>query len=314
MPLDGESPWAIVREPSTSSLLWLVTFSALALSFLTAPQTLTGWESNWPNAPQLRNDCCCCLVATSSPTLCNPVDSSTPGSSVLLCLPEFPQTYAYWVGDAIQPSHPLPPLSPCDFNLSRLQCLLQWISSSNLLAKVLELHLQHQFFQWISRVDFPSKYRIQKDTFLKASLWKMSFIWRVETVLKFVVLNPSLNFKNDQFIPNLVHLCLSNPLYNWVIHWVGQKFHSSFLQNVTEQTFWTSPVCLQCRRHRKLGSSPWFGNIPCRRASLPTPVILPMDRRTWWTIVHRVRKSWTRLKQQCTHACKPFGQPDISKR
>ena len=121
----------------------------------------------------------------------------------------------------------------------------QWIGSLHQVAKVLELHLQHQSFQWIFRVDFPNKYRIQKDTFLKASLWKMSFIWRVETVLKFVILNPSPNFKNDQFIPNLVHLCLSSPLYNWVIHWVGQKFHSSFLQNVTEQTFWTSPVAQQ---------------------------------------------------------------------
>jgi len=38
------------------------------------------------------------------------VDCSTPGSSVLNCLPEFAQIYVYWVSEAIWPSHPLPPL------------------------------------------------------------------------------------------------------------------------------------------------------------------------------------------------------------
>ena len=40
-------------------------------------------------------------------TLCNPMDCSTPGFSVLHCLPELAQTHAHRVGDAIQPSHPL---------------------------------------------------------------------------------------------------------------------------------------------------------------------------------------------------------------
>ena len=45
-------------------------------------------------------------------TLCNPMDYSTPGSSVLNSLPEFAQIHVNWVGDAIQPSHPLLPSSP----------------------------------------------------------------------------------------------------------------------------------------------------------------------------------------------------------
>ena len=40
-------------------------------------------------------------------TLCDPMDCSTPGFSVLYYLPEFAQTQVQWVGDAIQPSHPL---------------------------------------------------------------------------------------------------------------------------------------------------------------------------------------------------------------
>ena len=46
-------------------------------------------------------------------TLCDPMDCSTPGLPVHHQLPEFSQTLVHWVGDAIQPSHPLlPPSSP----------------------------------------------------------------------------------------------------------------------------------------------------------------------------------------------------------
>ena len=46
-------------------------------------------------------------VTQSRPTLCNPMNCSTPGFSVLHHLPEFAQTHVHWVSDAIQPSHPL---------------------------------------------------------------------------------------------------------------------------------------------------------------------------------------------------------------
>ena len=52
-------------------------------------------------------------------------------------------------------SRPLSSPSPPAFNLSQHQCLFQWVSSSHQLAKVLELQLQHQPFQWIFRVGFP---------------------------------------------------------------------------------------------------------------------------------------------------------------
>ena len=58
------------------------------------------------------------LVQSLCPVqLCDPIDCSTPGSSVLHYLPEFVQTHDHWVGDAIQPSHPLSSPSP-PFNLS----------------------------------------------------------------------------------------------------------------------------------------------------------------------------------------------------
>ena len=56
--------------------------------------------------------------------------------------------------DAIQPSHSLSSPSPSAFNLSQHQSLFQWVNSSHQVAKVLELQLQHQSFQWIFRIDF----------------------------------------------------------------------------------------------------------------------------------------------------------------
>ena len=69
-------------------------------------------------------------------------------------LPEFTQTHVHWIGDAIQPSHPLLSPSSPTFNLSQQQGLFQWVSSSHQVAKVLEFQLQHQSFQWIFRTDF----------------------------------------------------------------------------------------------------------------------------------------------------------------
>ena len=55
-------------------------------------------------------------VAQSCPTLCNPMNLSTPGLPVHHQLPEFTQTHVHWAGDAIQPSHPLLSPPPPDLN------------------------------------------------------------------------------------------------------------------------------------------------------------------------------------------------------
>ena len=61
----------------------------------------------------------CCLVAKLCPTLWDPMDSSIPGFPVLHYLPEFAQTHVHWVGDAIQPAHPLSSrsLPDCTFSV-----------------------------------------------------------------------------------------------------------------------------------------------------------------------------------------------------
>ena len=80
-------------------------------------------------------------VAQSCPTLCNPMNFSTPGLPVHHQLPEFTQTHVHWVDDAIQPSHPLSSPSPPAFSLSQHQGLFKWVSSSYQVAKVLEFQL-----------------------------------------------------------------------------------------------------------------------------------------------------------------------------
>ena len=89
----------------------------------------------------------CGSVAKSRLTLCDPMECNTPDSPVLHCLLEFAQTHVHWVGDAIQPFHPLSPPSPPALNLSQHQGLFQRVGSSHQVAKVLEFQLQHQSFQ-----------------------------------------------------------------------------------------------------------------------------------------------------------------------
>ena len=78
-------------------------------------------------------------VAQSCPTLCDPMNRSTPGLPVDHQLPEFTQTHVHQVSDAIQPSHPLSSPSPPAPNPSQHQSLFQWVNSSHEVAK-LSLH------------------------------------------------------------------------------------------------------------------------------------------------------------------------------
>ena len=60
-------------------------------------------------------------VTQSCPTLCDPMNCSTPGFSFHHYLPEFPQTRVHWVSDAIQPSHPLSSASPLALSFSQIR-------------------------------------------------------------------------------------------------------------------------------------------------------------------------------------------------
>ena len=80
-------------------------------------------------------------VAQSCPTLCDPMNRSTPGLPVHQHLPEFTQTHIHRVSDAIQPSHPQSSPSPPAPNPSQHRDLFQRVNSSHEVAKILEFQL-----------------------------------------------------------------------------------------------------------------------------------------------------------------------------
>ena len=123
------------------------------------------------------------------------MDCSTPGFPVLHYLPEFAQTRVHWVGDAIQPSHPLLPPSPPALSLSQHQSFsMSWLFASggqsigaSASASVLPVNIQSWFplgltglisllSKGLSRV--LSSTTVQKHQFFSAQpfLWSNSHI------------------------------------------------------------------------------------------------------------------------------------------
>ena len=92
---------------------------------------------------------CRCLVAQLCPTLCDPVDCSTSGFPVLhhpgVCSKSCP--FSQWCHPTVSSS--VIPFSFCLLSPQDHWFILQWVSSSHQVAKVLKLQFQHQFFQWI---------------------------------------------------------------------------------------------------------------------------------------------------------------------
>ena len=111
------------------STIWLVVLVGY-LGSLRRKKIFKGWHSVQFSS-----------VAQSCPTLCDPMNHSMPGLPVHHQLPEFTQTHAHRVSDAIQPSHPLSSPSPPAPNPSQHQSLFQWVNSLHEVAKVLEFQI-----------------------------------------------------------------------------------------------------------------------------------------------------------------------------
>ena len=134
--------WVRPRVTISSTNIYLLKFKYFNIAQFWLLFSCTKFKPLFSSVPQ---SCC---------SLCNPMNHSTPGFPVHHQLSEFTQTHVHWVGDAIQPSHPLSSPSLQAFNLSQHQSLFKSVSSSHQVAKVLEFQLQHQSFQWIFRTDF----------------------------------------------------------------------------------------------------------------------------------------------------------------
>ena len=138
------------------------------------------------------------FITESCPTLCDPMDCSTPDLPVHQQLPEFTQTHVHWVGDATPPSHPLSSPSPPVLNLSQHEGLFQWVFAgqsigASRLASVFPVNIQGWFplgltdlislqSRGLSRIF--SNTTVQKHQFFSTqpSLWSNSHIhpWLLE--------------------------------------------------------------------------------------------------------------------------------------
>ena len=109
-------------------------------------------------------------VTQLCPTLCDPMNSSTPGLPVHQLL-KFTQTHVHWVSDAIQPSHPLSSPSPPAPNPSQHQSLFQWVKSSYEVACLVKIAIKWRFprVSWI----YIHLYRNQCNLLINMNLGKL---------------------------------------------------------------------------------------------------------------------------------------------
>ena len=142
------------------------------------------WSYLWVNAEDCPTRIClthCCSVTQSCPTLCSPMDCSTPGFPVLHYLQEFAQIHVHLVDDAIQPSHHLSPPSLTALNLCQHQGLLQWADSSIRWPKYWSFSISpsNTYSGLISfRIDWFDSLAVQGTlkSFLQHHSWKASII------------------------------------------------------------------------------------------------------------------------------------------
>ena len=122
-----------ISTPSTGLLTRLLCWTASPHSSTTASTLPSSWQLTVVSTFLNSNKCVLfsskyifqfsqfISVTQSCPTLCDPMNLSTPGLPVRHQLLEFTQTLVHWVGDAIQPSHPLSSPSPPAPNPSQHQ-------------------------------------------------------------------------------------------------------------------------------------------------------------------------------------------------
>ena len=145
----------------------------------------------------------CCSVTQSCPTLCDPMDM--PSLPVLHHLPELAQTHVHWVGDAIQPSHPLLiPFSSCLQSFPASGSFpMSWLFTSggqkigaSASASLFPMNIQYWFPLGLTgSISLPAKglsrvfssATVQKHWFFSAqlSLWSNSHIhtWLLKTTI-----------------------------------------------------------------------------------------------------------------------------------
>ena len=144
------------------------------------------------------------------------------------------QTHVYWVGDAIQSSHPLSYLFPA-LNLSQHQCLSKWVSSSHQVAKVLEFQLQHQSFQHPGLISFRMNWldflavqgilmSLLQQHSSKASILRCSAFFIVQLSHPYITTGKTIALTRQSFVGKVMSLLL-NMLSMLVITFLPRSKH-----------------------------------------------------------------------------------------
>ena len=166
-------------------------------------------------------------VTQSCPTLCDPMNRSTPGLPVHHQLSESTQTHIHWVGDAIQPSHPLSSFSsrPQSFPASEsfpMSQLFAWSIGVSASASVLPMNTQVLSpLGWTGWISLQSKglsrvfsnTTVQKHQFFGAQiqLQLLKYVLR----MKWETLELTLRYSSKHF-KNRIHLIFATSL--WCLH------------------------------------------------------------------------------------------------
>ena len=128
IPLLGMQPEKTIIEKDTCSPMFIAALVTIARTWR-QPRCPSTDEWINMNGTYIQWNIQFSSIAQSCLTLCDLMNRSTPGLPVHRQFMEFTQTHVHWVGDAIQPSHPLSSPSPPAFSLSQHQGLFQWVSS-----------------------------------------------------------------------------------------------------------------------------------------------------------------------------------------
>ena len=151
IPLLGIYP----KELKAGTLTFIVALFAIAKRWKQPKYSLT---DEWINNVVSQS---ASSVAQSCPTLCDPMDCSTPGFPVHHQLPKLAQTHVHWVDDAIQPSHALSSPSPPAFNLLSFPVSQFFTSGGQSIgpsASVLSVNIQDWFpIGWAGWISLQSK-------------------------------------------------------------------------------------------------------------------------------------------------------------
>ena len=174
-------------------------------------------------------------VAQLCPTLCGPMDCSTPGLPVHHQPLEVTQIHVHWVSDAIQPSHSLLPPSPA-FKLSQHPGLFQWVSSSHQVAKywscsfsISPMNIQDWYpLGWTGWISLQSKglSSLLQHHSSKASVFQSSAFFMVQLSHPYMTTGKTIALTRQTFVGKVMSL-LSNMLSRLAITFLPRSKHLS---------------------------------------------------------------------------------------